>query len=612
MNYLLVMPQVTKIKEQQYSFPIGIAYVSASFKAVVVENRNIFTLNLNYKEDSLHNILREQIENNEIDVLATGGITAQYQQIKEIIDTAKSIKPQIKIIVGGGLVTSDPIPAMQALKTADYGIIGEGEITICELAEALENKRKISTVDGIVYKKKCVWAVTNPRAEIIDLDSMPFPDYEGFEFAKLLTKIPTDIYALSGNRGNVVTVSFGRSCPFNCTFCFHTSGSTYRQRSLDSIFMELDQLLEKYPIDTLAITDELFAYKHDYVEEFCRRIKKYNISFVISLRVDVVTKELLQKLKDNGCLSVSVGLESADNRILKSMRKQITVEQIDRALTLANEVGVNMQGNFIFGDLEETVETAMNTINWWKEHPEFQIALHWIVVYPGSHLYKVACERGVITDKIEHIKNGCPYINVSKMSDQEYKEISLLIDSLSLQRTDFLTEVEIFRNDFGKVDIEGNCPVCQQRNKFTSLDVFRTLSNTICKNCNKAINLLVADYIDDSFDNNIKNLTRDRKIAIWPVTNTVTTMFSKAPALLNENVYVVDSSTFKIGGVFQNKTIHSPEILNEENIDLAIIPLTTSVAAEIVGIIEKKYLSVKHIVYAGELINENFKLKESK
>lgn len=597
------MPQITKIKEQYYPFPIGLAYVSASLKST---GRNVVTLNLNYKESSIFDILKEHIEENNIDVLATGGLTAQYNQIKEILEFAKKIKPSIVTVVGGGIITSDAESAMIALEVADYGVIGEGEITICELAEAFEKGLDLQTVDGLIYKKESIYNITNQRKEIMDLDTLPFPDYEGFEFKEVINKSPSDIYAFVD--GNFAMVSFGRSCPYNCTFCFHSSGTKYRKRSLNSVFRELDIIVLKYKIKNIAITDELFAAKKDYVNEFCERIKKYNIGFVVSLRVDIITKEILQMLKNSGCISVGFGLESADNSILKSMHKNITVEQIDNALTLCNEVGLNAQGNFIFGDIEETIETANNTISWWLAHPQFQIALHFIVVYPGTHLYNYACQKGVIKDKVQFIKDGCPYINISKLSDVEYKELATRLDTLSLTRTEYFKNVSIKSKEFGKVDFTGDCPTCGITNTFINLDVFRPLSNVECKNCNKMMNILVADYIDDTFEKNINSLLKEHKIAIWPVNNTLTAIFDNSKSLSQENVFLIDSSPFKQGNNIMGKTIQSPKIINDEKIDIVIVTVTTSIGNEIIDIIEKNYKTVTKILFLGELINKYFQI----
>lgn len=80
---------------------------------------------------------------------------------------------------------------------------------------------------------------------------------------------------------------------------------------------------------------------------------------------------------------------------------------------------MTLQGNFIFGDTEETIETATNTLNWWKKHLHYGITLNFITIFPGAELYKYACSKKIIIDPIEFIKQGCPIINVSKMNQDE-------------------------------------------------------------------------------------------------------------------------------------------------------------------------------------------------
>ncbi len=256
---------------------------------------------------------------------------------------------------------------MEVFGNVEVGLIGEAEITICELVEATENGVDLSNVDGIIYKKDGEYVRTAQAKSINDLDALQYPDYDGFEFDLVLGKQPTDENMLF--KGNYACVSFGRSCPYTCTFCFHPSGVKYRKRSIDSVFKEIDWLLEKYDIKNLNITDELFSHDMEYVKEFCKGIKERNLGFRVSLRADFISEELVRLLKDSGCVTAVLGLESADNTILKSMRKNITIEQTEAALKILHDVGLNTQGFFIFGDLEETMETAMNTINWWKNHP---------------------------------------------------------------------------------------------------------------------------------------------------------------------------------------------------------------------------------------------------
>ena len=126
MNYCIVMPRLTDINEQGNQFPIGMAYVSSSLKQT---GRNVVTYNLTYKSGTTQELLLKLIQENNVDVFMTGGLTGQYWRLKEMVDAARAVKPDLIICVGGGIITSSPVPAMEALETVDYGMIGEGEIT---------------------------------------------------------------------------------------------------------------------------------------------------------------------------------------------------------------------------------------------------------------------------------------------------------------------------------------------------------------------------------------------------------------------------------------------------------------------------------------------------
>lgn len=598
---LLVIPPIVEDPNKWYAFPIGIAYVSAALKQAGFP---VQTLNLNYKKNPIE-ILKNYIAEHHITVVGTGGLSTQYPDIKDIVRTAKEVNPNIVTMVGGGIITGDPAPAMEALEYADYGMIGEGEETCCQLVDYLINSVDygLDQIDGIIYKKENQYVVTNPRKEIMDLDTIPFPDYAGFEYEKVVIN-DSSLYIYSEKALNTASICGSRSCVYNCTFCFHSSGKKYRQRSLDNIFKEIDWLLETYPIQQLFIVDELFANNIARLEEFCQRIKKYNLPWIASLRVDIITKPLLELLKDANCKAIGFGLESADDRILKSMRKNITISQIDNALKLCNEVGILSSGGFIFGDLEETRETSQNTINWWKEHPEYYIKLSLISVYPGSYLYKVALKRGIIKDPVQFLKNGCPMVNVSKLSDQEFADLAAQIDFLPLERKLIHLNnhsVEIKNN---RINLTADCPFCHYRQTWEGLDAFRRIEYN-CTNCHKKFEINVYEYLDlTTFSNNILNILKKyKKIGIWPRTSGTYNMIKSVPLLNDPNVFVIDKSVLKQKSSLYIKT-YSPEIIRSENIPCVIINIATNVEGEIERQILRNYPEVKKIWMARELLEE--------
>jgi radical SAM superfamily enzyme YgiQ (UPF0313 family) len=380
---------------------------------------NVFTANLDYLEGDTCACLKKLIADHDIDVVCIGGLSRDYHKLKEVIDTARAIKSSVITLAGGGIISSDPLPAMRALD-ADIGVIGEGEITICELAQALDSGQAYKNVAGLIYKDgQDGFVVTQKRREIRDIDDIPFPDFDGFNYGQ---------WVRASGSGLILT---DRSCPFRCTFCFHPTGEKYRQRSIDNIFKEIDYQVERYRIRGFGLTSELFATTKQRVADFCSRIKNYNIPWSCCLRVCDVHAEVLDMMKAAGCVKIVFGLESADNLILKSMRKGITVEQIERALGLTYDANLMIEGGFIFGDINETAETVANTLNFWRKHNDAHyLNLSMISVFPGSFLYKHACENGIIRDPEQFLRDGCPFVNVSRLTDAQYQDLRSKITEL--------------------------------------------------------------------------------------------------------------------------------------------------------------------------------------
>lgn len=292
-----------------------------------------------------------------------------------------------------------------------------------ELVGSLHNRTPINEVNGLIYKEQQEWRITSRREDKADLDLLPLPDYEGFDYDKYLS---TNGETENGVKYSPVAIIGGRSCKYNCTFCFHPSGSRYRQRSLDSIFFEIDYLISHYNVNYIALREELFAADEQRVLDFCNRMKNYaSLVWSIQLRVDSVTERMVQALKESNCRYVFLGIESADNRILKSMRKNITIEQVERALDLTINAGLDTRSTIILGDEVESVESAYRTINWWLEHRKrSSIVIDMIIAFPGSTLYKNARKNGRIPDPIKFLHDGCPIINLStEMSDEEYLKL---------------------------------------------------------------------------------------------------------------------------------------------------------------------------------------------
>lgn len=432
MNVLYIIPRYkTYGIEGHYVMPMGILYVSAYVKKSGIAN--VYTLNLNHVSGEEYDILQSYITKNKIDFVGLGGLSGEYSDIVRVVSLVRKIDHNMIIQVGGGIMTADPVVTMQAMPDVNFGIIGEGEQTSVELIDAIARKLDLTSVNGIIYRCENGLRITNRRVEIDNLDTLPFPDYEGFNYAEYLRLNPD--LSDEGKKYSQVSVIGGRSCKYNCTFCFHPSGSKYRQRSLDSIFSEIDYLVRNYDISYIALREELFATDNERVRLFCERVRVYDFDWSIQLRIDSINKELVDLLKNTRCRYLFVGVESADDRVLKSMRKGITLAQIERALDMLKDAGLNSRSGVIFGDAVETFESAMFTLNWFKKnYTKYRMFVDMIIAFPGSALYKRACESGVIPNPVEFLKDGCPIVNVSKMNDKEFVDLVTIIEKINYRK----------------------------------------------------------------------------------------------------------------------------------------------------------------------------------
>ena len=493
-----------------YNIPIGLAYISAFLKQ---HGHEVHFLNLNHCDGIAEELIKEKLSKEKYNFAITGGISPFYPDVKNCIESVRKCSPETRIIVGGGLVSSQP-EIMFSLLQPDYGVIGEGELTIKELFDCLDNNGDVNTVNGLIFRNTEGQVIlTKPRDPINNLDLLPWPDYEGLGFAEYLEHmLPGDVYYYSiFDNPRTYPVIASRSCPFSCTFCFHPLGKKYRKRSLDNIIAELEYAIKRYNLNIIVFYDELFANDRPRILEFCRRITEllktipWEVKWFCQMRVDVLDEELLVIMKSAGCYYIGLGLESYNATVLKSMKKFISPKQIDDALRLCHKHNISFTGNFIFGDTAETIETYRDTISYWKENKEIignQVVLGLITLFQGSPLYTQAVEKGIIKDEIAFIENRATKDEVinftEKMTDEEYQKMVLGITEANIITPRYSVPLLTTKNN-GFPEVHVKCPHCNGISVYRNISlppllgfqsVDRRLVELICRNCNARIRLI--------------------------------------------------------------------------------------------------------------------------
>ncbi len=386
--------------------PLGLGYLAASLREAGFRVKILDDLVENL---SLNEVLRRVRKSLIV------GITSTTPTFKAALRYAKLIKqafPNIFIILGGVHATFRP---MEALKTGyvDAVCIGEGEETIVEIAECIEEGKDLESVRGVYYRKGDRITENEPREFIKDLDSLPYPAYD---------LMPLHKYRVFGRELEHLPVLTSRGCPFGCRFCSSSlfMGHRFRARSAENVAEEVEWISDEFGIRRIAFADDTFTLNRKRVEEICERLKKLDVEWSCSSRVDTINEELLKKMKKAGCTTIYFGVEAASKKVLDYYRKRIDLQKVERAIKLAKKVGIVTVCSFILGAPNETKEEMEETLRLaLKLDPDYaQFSI--LTPYPGTEIYDELRDKGLIlTDDYEHYTAGKPVIKNFYLSPSE-------------------------------------------------------------------------------------------------------------------------------------------------------------------------------------------------
>jgi len=171
-------------------------------------------------------------------------------------------------------------------------------------------------------------------------------------------------------------------------------------RSIENILDEIGLLVKEYNIRGIDIVDDLFTVTPERVMEFCNGLIKRNlkISWSCMGRADCINLETLKVMKKAGCWQIGYGIESGNQSILDNIKKNLTLDTIEKAVKWTQEAGIRKLGLFILGLPGETEATMQDTLEFAKRLPLDRISFCIAQPFPGSELYRIAFARGELLD----------------------------------------------------------------------------------------------------------------------------------------------------------------------------------------------------------------------
>jgi radical SAM superfamily enzyme YgiQ (UPF0313 family) len=409
-------------------FPLGLAYIATAIKNHGY-NVDILDIDANrYTEEYIARHLRD----NKYDVVCMGCIVTGYAYVKRLARLIKEVDPRANIIVGNSVASS--VPDILLTKTgADIAVIGEGDVTIAEVLDALRLSRDLKDVRGICYKDNGEVRKNPPQRPIEDIDTIPFPDWELFDMEKYIDRCTE--YGLTAplpaprDKIRAFTISTARGCPFQCTFCYHVfKGVKYRHISPKVLVKEMKRLKEKYGINYFKFHDDLSLVSKRHAKEMieCLSREDLDVFWVADCRPDLFDSEsdieLARQLKASGCVGLVFGLESASPKILKMMNRRHAPEAFSTHCRILDKAGLSKWVSVLFGYPEETPDTIKETFDCCLQN-EIYPSAGYLLPFPGSIIYDYALKNGFVRHGEEYLlKLGDRQdlrINMTSMTDDE-------------------------------------------------------------------------------------------------------------------------------------------------------------------------------------------------
>jgi len=312
--------------------------------------------------------------------------------VKSVTQIIRQYAPDIKIILGGPLVYNSYL--LYQLKDSayvtdscaqDYFFLNldkfyyedidlfvveeQGEETLWQVISAIKNCQNYTGISNLAYYNKddqLTFTARRPENNSFTEDIVQWDEVPG--------EYLYPIFPMRGSRG----------CPYKCKFCNFAPGRTFRLKSPDIMAQEIAALVSTEKVKIIRFTDDNLFLTRRHVEEYCRKIIEVGkgIKWCSFIRASSITKDNVQLLKDSGCISVMIGMESGDKNILKGMNKKDIPEHYLKVVELLNTHGISTQLTFIIGFPGETPQTIGNTIQLINQFHHQGPAINEIGIFP--------------------------------------------------------------------------------------------------------------------------------------------------------------------------------------------------------------------------------------
>lgn len=335
------------------------------------------------------------------DLIAFSIVENNYGCARRLFKVAKE-SSQALTIVGGVFPTVAPEFFIQD-DNVDFICRGEGEYVLIDLTDKLDRNEDVTNIPNLIVKRNGK-VIKNNYGKYYDWNPLIFQEWDMFDKKHLLKPFMGKVWRTG-------FFEMSRGCPYDCSYCanrvfqeiFQCLGQYHREKPIDSVVKEIEYFKKRYALELIFFNDEHFLLmRKERFEEFCAKYKeRIDLPFFIQTRAETLLNEgNIKKLKETGCVTIGVGLESGSEKIRKELLdKRIPNSVFERAFAICNKHKIRITAYVMMGVPFETEEDILTTAAFCRKLKAESIAISIFAPYYGTKLRDVCVKNGFMEDR---------------------------------------------------------------------------------------------------------------------------------------------------------------------------------------------------------------------
>jgi anaerobic magnesium-protoporphyrin IX monomethyl ester cyclase len=325
------------------------------------------------------------IEVRGIGIAGIGCMTCELPQALEEAARLKRAHPGIRIVFGGAHPSGDPAECLSS-GVVDYVIVGEGEIPLAKLLNALQAGIEPESIQG-VWKLREGRAIPGGSAEVPDVAALPRPAYDLLNLEHYYRLDSPWHFPKSRRALQLITQ---RGCPYQCSYCHEIHTKKFRGMPAETVLDQVEWLVREYGAREFMIVDDIFNFDPERAKEICRGIVRrglrIHLQFPNGVRGDRFDEELVSLMKQAGTHYMAIAIETTSQKFQKLVRKNLKIDRARQTMEWARKYGIEVCGFFMIGFPGETLEEVRATLDFAVAAPLDSLFVSIVAPFKGTRL----------------------------------------------------------------------------------------------------------------------------------------------------------------------------------------------------------------------------------